>query len=169
MNSGDRQPSRCCDFTCCSIVVQTHMRLLHCTLLIPYAPTCPCTRPCTCTRLCTVRMSHCTLLIPPCSSTHSADVTLEFQEAVFGCQKEVDISHLEECTTCNGSGSKPGSTPKTCSQCGGQGQVCVWGGARGCVCRNHACVLCICICSLQPYMHLCVDMFSLCAQCTACT
>lgn len=57
------------------------------------------------------------------ASQHRADVTLEFQDAVFGCQKEVDISHLEECTTCEGSGAKAGATPRTCSQCGGQGQV----------------------------------------------
>lgn len=48
---------------------------------------------------------------------------VDFMEAVFGCSKEVDVSHLEACTTCNGSGVKPGSKVSTCKTCGGQGQV----------------------------------------------
>ncbi|KAL6767292.1 hypothetical protein ACKKBG_A39390 [Auxenochlorella protothecoides x Auxenochlorella symbiontica] len=48
---------------------------------------------------------------------------LDFMEAVFGCNKELDISHLESCGTCSGSGVKAGTTPTTCKTCGGQGQV----------------------------------------------
>ena len=51
------------------------------------------------------------------------DITLEFEEAVFGLTKEVKIDHLEKCPTCNGSGAKPGSKPETCKQCGGQGSI----------------------------------------------
>lgn len=51
------------------------------------------------------------------------DLKLEFREAVFGGEKEIRISHLETCTTCNGSGAKPGTRPRTCSTCSGAGQV----------------------------------------------
>ncbi|MDY7004637.1 MAG: molecular chaperone DnaJ [Cyanobacteriota bacterium] len=51
------------------------------------------------------------------------DLNLDFHEAVFGGDKELTIKHLEVCETCNGSGAKPGTTPKTCSTCGGTGQV----------------------------------------------
>ena len=51
------------------------------------------------------------------------DLTLNFLEAVFGTEKKIDVSRLEECGTCNGSGAKPGTTPQRCPQCNGQGQV----------------------------------------------
>ncbi len=51
------------------------------------------------------------------------DLTISFQEAVFGAEKEVQIRHLETCGTCNGSGAKAGSGPTTCGTCGGAGQV----------------------------------------------
>lgn len=51
------------------------------------------------------------------------DLKLDFLEAVFGCQKEVEVSRLEQCGTCSGSGVKPGTTPSRCSTCDGQGQV----------------------------------------------
>ena len=51
------------------------------------------------------------------------DLKLDFQEAVFGGEKEIRISHLETCTTCSGSGAKPGTRPRTCSTCTGSGQV----------------------------------------------
>jgi molecular chaperone DnaJ len=51
------------------------------------------------------------------------DLKLDFREAVFGGEKEIRISHLETCTTCNGSGAKPGTRPKTCTTCSGAGQV----------------------------------------------
>ncbi len=50
-------------------------------------------------------------------------VRITFQEAVFGCEKEIDLTVKETCKTCNGSGAKPGTTPETCSKCGGKGQV----------------------------------------------
>ncbi|GMI86586.1 DNA J protein A6 [Hibiscus trionum] len=50
-------------------------------------------------------------------------LVLNFKEAVFGIEKEIEITRLESCGTCNGSGAKPGTTPSKCSTCGGQGQV----------------------------------------------
>ncbi len=51
------------------------------------------------------------------------DLKLDFREAVFGGEREIRINHLETCTTCNGSGAKPGTRPRTCSTCSGAGQV----------------------------------------------
>lgn len=51
------------------------------------------------------------------------DIQIEFEEAVFGVQKEVKIDHLESCTVCHGSGSEPGSQPTTCQTCNGTGKV----------------------------------------------
>ncbi|MGG6296753.1 molecular chaperone DnaJ [Leptolyngbya sp. AN02str] len=51
------------------------------------------------------------------------DLKLDFRDAVFGGEKEIRISHLETCTTCSGSGAKPGTRPKTCQTCSGSGQV----------------------------------------------
>ncbi|XWS41592.1 hypothetical protein CRYUN_Cryun17cG0095100 [Craigia yunnanensis] len=46
-----------------------------------------------------------------------------FKEAVFVVEKEIEITRLESCGTCNGSGAKPGTKPSKCTTCGGQGQV----------------------------------------------
>ncbi|MBO1351913.1 MAG: molecular chaperone DnaJ [Hormoscilla sp. GUM202] len=51
------------------------------------------------------------------------DLKLEFTEAVFGGEKEIRINHMETCGTCNGTGAKPGTKPKTCQTCGGSGQI----------------------------------------------
>jgi molecular chaperone DnaJ len=51
------------------------------------------------------------------------DLKLDFREAVFGGEKEIRISHLETCTTCSGSGAKPGTQARVCSTCSGSGQV----------------------------------------------
>ena len=50
-------------------------------------------------------------------------VRVTFEEAVFGCEKEIELTIKENCKTCNGSGAKPGTAPETCSRCGGKGQV----------------------------------------------
>ncbi len=52
-----------------------------------------------------------------------ASVRITFEEAVFGCKKEVELTVKETCKTCNGSGAKPGTSAQTCSTCGGKGQV----------------------------------------------
>ena len=51
------------------------------------------------------------------------DLTIDFQEAVFGTEKEIRIRRLEACDTCKGTGSKSGRGPATCPQCQGRGQV----------------------------------------------
>lgn len=51
------------------------------------------------------------------------DLTIEFEDAVLSGERDVQISHLETCSTCRGSGAKPGSGPATCSICRGSGQV----------------------------------------------
>ena len=51
-----------------------------------------------------------------------ARLELTFEEAAFGCDKEVATPRIESCTSCNGSGSSDGAV-ETCSQCGGRGQV----------------------------------------------
>ncbi len=50
-------------------------------------------------------------------------VRITFEEAVFGCEKEIEFSYKETCGTCNGTGAKPGTTPETCTKCGGKGKV----------------------------------------------
>ncbi len=50
-------------------------------------------------------------------------VRITFEEAVFGCEKEIELTVKETCKTCNGNGAKPGTSPVTCSKCGGKGQV----------------------------------------------
>jgi molecular chaperone DnaJ len=50
-------------------------------------------------------------------------VTLSFEEAVFGCDREVDVTRLESCTHCFGSGAEPGTNPLRCPQCNGTGEV----------------------------------------------
>ena len=51
------------------------------------------------------------------------DLTIDFDQAVFGQEREIKIPHLETCDVCGGSGAKPGSGPTTCGTCGGAGQV----------------------------------------------
>jgi len=51
------------------------------------------------------------------------DLTLEFEEAVFGIEKEIEIRRLETCPTCRGSGAEPGTQPIRCPECDGRGQV----------------------------------------------
>ncbi len=51
------------------------------------------------------------------------DMTITFEEAAFGAQKSFEFYRNENCETCNGSGTKPGTTAKTCPTCGGSGQV----------------------------------------------
>lgn len=51
------------------------------------------------------------------------DVTVSFEESIFGVEKEVEFERLENCETCGGSGAAPGSSPVRCSQCNGTGEV----------------------------------------------
>jgi len=48
---------------------------------------------------------------------------LAFEEAVFGIEKEIEITRDEKCSTCAGNGAKPGTSPTRCSSCNGTGEV----------------------------------------------
>ncbi len=52
-----------------------------------------------------------------------ANVSLKFEEAIFGAEKEVEIRRRELCTVCNGTGAEPGTSPETCPDCRGSGQM----------------------------------------------
>ncbi len=50
-------------------------------------------------------------------------ISLDFKEAIFGVEKEIRITKPSTCTTCKGSGAKPGTELETCSQCNGSGTI----------------------------------------------
>ena len=50
-------------------------------------------------------------------------IRITFEEAVFGCEKELEVILKDPCTACSGTGAKPGTSPETCPKCGGKGQV----------------------------------------------
>ena len=50
-------------------------------------------------------------------------VEVSFEEAAFGVERETTVNRMENCSTCKGSGSKPGTSPTTCKHCNGSGQV----------------------------------------------
>ena len=50
-------------------------------------------------------------------------LTLTFEEAMFGCTKDIFIKRKDKCSTCSGSGSRPGTSKSTCDKCNGTGQV----------------------------------------------
>lgn len=51
------------------------------------------------------------------------NLTIEFTEAIFGCEKEIELNKLVKCKTCSGEGTAPGTHKHTCDACGGTGQV----------------------------------------------
>lgn len=60
---------------------------------------------------------------PMKGSNLRTSVRVTFEEAVFGCEKEIELTLKDECNTCHGTGARPGTTPQTCQKCGGKGQV----------------------------------------------
>ncbi len=60
---------------------------------------------------------------PMKGSSLRAVVHITFQEAVFGCEKEIELTLKDTCTKCNGTGAKPGTSPEKCTKCNGTGQV----------------------------------------------
>ncbi len=60
---------------------------------------------------------------PRRGSSLRQNLTLEFEEAAFGVEKEIEFSRYETCSSCNGSGAEPGTTPIRCETCGGSGEV----------------------------------------------
>ncbi len=59
---------------------------------------------------------------PVNGSDIQVSLTLSFEEAVFGCSKEINITVTDNCDQCHGSGAKPGTNAETCSRCHGSGQ-----------------------------------------------
>jgi molecular chaperone DnaJ len=53
----------------------------------------------------------------------TARLKLTFEEAVFGTEKEIEITRDEKCSVCGGTGAQPGTKPVTCPTCKGQGEV----------------------------------------------
>jgi len=51
------------------------------------------------------------------------ELTISFEEAVFGCQKEIELPRWEACSTCRGSGAQPGTSTTRCSVCQGKGEI----------------------------------------------
>lgn len=52
-------------------------------------------------------------------------VNIKFEEAAFGCEKEIELVLKDPCGTCNGTGAKPGTHKDTCTKCGGKGKIVV--------------------------------------------
>ena len=50
-------------------------------------------------------------------------VMISFEEAVFGCKKEIKYARIQKCDDCSGTGAQKGTSPESCSKCGGSGQV----------------------------------------------
>ncbi len=50
-------------------------------------------------------------------------VRITFEEAIFGCEKELELNLKETCEKCHGTGAKPGTQPQTCSKCNGKGKI----------------------------------------------
>ncbi|OGV38692.1 MAG: molecular chaperone DnaJ [Lentisphaerae bacterium GWF2_45_14] len=51
------------------------------------------------------------------------DLEIDFEDAVYGADKKINIPRMDECSRCKGSGSEPGTGKTTCTRCGGTGQV----------------------------------------------
>ncbi len=51
------------------------------------------------------------------------DIEIDFEQAIFGCEKEIKFDHLELCSECGGTGAEKGSQPVICPTCHGTGQV----------------------------------------------
>jgi molecular chaperone DnaJ len=51
------------------------------------------------------------------------ELTITFEEAVFGCQKEIELPRWETCSNCRGSGAQPGTSTTRCSSCQGTGEI----------------------------------------------
>lgn len=50
-------------------------------------------------------------------------VRIKFEEAAFGCEKEIELVLKDECDTCHGTGAKPGTSRETCTKCGGKARL----------------------------------------------
>jgi len=60
---------------------------------------------------------------PQRGADREMQVVIDFEDAAFGVEKEIQIPRLEDCDVCEGTGAEPGTSPKTCPTCNGRGQV----------------------------------------------
>ena len=60
---------------------------------------------------------------PPAGADLRYDLRITLKEAVNGTEKEIEFPVLDRCDTCSGTGAKPGTSPKTCPQCNGRGEI----------------------------------------------
>jgi len=60
---------------------------------------------------------------PSAGSDLRYDLRITFQDAVKGTEKEIEFPVLDRCESCTGTGAAPGTTPKSCTQCNGRGEV----------------------------------------------
>ena len=60
---------------------------------------------------------------PPAGSDLRYDLRVTFEEAISGAEKEIEFTSLDRCLRCEGSGAEPGTSPTTCPQCNGSGEV----------------------------------------------
>ncbi len=60
---------------------------------------------------------------PAAGSDLRYDLRISFEEAVAGTEKEIEFSVLDRCSTCGGSGARPGTSATTCPQCQGRGEI----------------------------------------------
>jgi molecular chaperone DnaJ len=60
---------------------------------------------------------------PRKGSSLKTRLSLSFEEAVFGAEKDIEITRVEQCSICHGVGSKPGTNPQKCPECNGNGEV----------------------------------------------
>lgn len=51
------------------------------------------------------------------------DLTISFEESIFGCDKPIELSRLEACEACHGNGAEPGTSPVRCTECNGAGEI----------------------------------------------
>lgn len=52
-----------------------------------------------------------------------SDLALDFMQAAFGTETEIEVAKMEACSACGGNGCEPGTHPETCRYCGGSGQI----------------------------------------------
>lgn len=58
-----------------------------------------------------------------CGANVRTSVRISFEEAIFGCEKEIEINFKETCASCHGTGAKAGTSPQTCPKCNGKGKI----------------------------------------------
>jgi len=68
-------------------------------------------------------MTYATRHAPQRGADLHYEITISFEEAAFGCEKEIKIKRTEVCSLCYGTGAKPGSQPSRCPNCNGTGQM----------------------------------------------